>query len=251
MRELGQTEKRALDLANQSLVRNCYTFSGFLSPEEQDAVMRVMEKEGLTQYSFYGGTPSAMRAVAVFGSESDLGYRFEAPVEVLHIQPLSVRFAEHLTHRDYLGALMSLGLERDTLGDILIREQEAWLFCLETVAEYIIRNLTSIRHTSVTCSRAAEDVPMPEARTEACRVNAASERLDAVVAAVTGLSRTRAQELIRNEKIFVNGRCVTCGSREMKPQEILTIRGFGKMIYQGVTGTSKKGRYYITIHKYV
>ena len=75
--------------------------------------------------------------------------------------------------------------------------------------------------------------------------------LYAVVAGAAGLSRGKAQELIRNEKVFVNGKCSISGSRELKRQDVLTIRGFGKMIYDGVTGVSRKGRLYITVRRYV
>ena len=78
-----------------------------------------------------------------------------------------------------------------------------------------------------------------------------SERLDALIAAVTGESRSKAQKLLLDERIFVNGSCIKNAGTTLKEGDVLTIRGFGKMIYQGIEGKSKKGRYYVTVKRYI
>ena len=84
-----------------------------------------------------------------FGSPEELGYEEDFPIVTLKIAPKSEKFADKLTHRDFLGALMSLGIEREVLGDIVIRDNVGYLFAKEDIAEYIKDSLTEIKHTAV------------------------------------------------------------------------------------------------------
>ena len=89
-------------------------------------------------YEISGGYEDAERVIVRFGSEDELGYEEAYPITLLRIAPLQSKFADDLTHRDFLGSLMNLGIERDVLGDLLINEKCAYLFCKESVADYII-----------------------------------------------------------------------------------------------------------------
>lgn len=242
---------RAIDLAQRAQQQNRYCYSKFLTLEEQDQVKRAMKKEGYTSYCFDGGVESAIRRLAVFGSEKELGYEPQSPISVIHIQPLAEKFAEDLTHRDYLGAILNLGIDRSTTGDILIRGKQAWLFCLESTAEFIIENLQTVRHTRVKCSVENGAVPQIQPVLKEFSLNVSSERLDALIAAVMGESRSKAQKLLLDERIFVNGSCIKNAGTTLKEGDVLTIRGFGKMIYQGIEGKSKKGRYYVAVKRYI
>ena len=78
----------------------------------------------------FGGTEASERAVVRFGDPEAFGYEEDFPIDILAIVPLADKFADDLTHRDFLGALMSLGIERSLLGDIIVTGKKAYLFCL-------------------------------------------------------------------------------------------------------------------------
>ena len=165
--------------------------------------------------------------------------------------PKSGKFAEKLTHRDYLGAILGLGIERSLIGDILVRDQHAWFFCLSSAADLLAHSLTQVRRTAVTAEVTAADVPELQPRYEPLRVNVASERLDAVIAAFAGLSRGQADKLFAAEKVFVNGRMMTDRSGRLKEGDVFSVRGFGKAVYDGIEHETRKNRYQVRLRKLV
>ena len=127
-----------------------FTFTEFLGLAEQDVFNQIESELRYVGYKIFGGTDDGERVIVRFGNEEELGYSVDYPIKCLVIRPLMQKFAEDLTHRDFLGALMNLGIKREKLGDIIIHENEGYLFCLEQIADYIVDNLTRVKHTSVT-----------------------------------------------------------------------------------------------------
>lgn len=241
---------RFFDLASQAASQDIYTHTRFLTPLEQSLFLSV-KKDLPVSSALYGKTPSAIRKIAVFGSRTELGYEFEDPVRILHIRPKAEKFAEELSHRDYLGSLMALGIERELTGDIIVREKEAWVFVLEGIADFLCESLLQIRHTGVICERTEGDAPELAPRFQVLRINVASERADLLIAAAAGISREEAKKMLGDEKIFVNGRTAGSAGQKLRPGDELVIRGHGKYIYDGISSTSRKGRANITLRKYV
>lgn len=243
-------KRRMMDLAQQADQQHIYTMTRFLSPLEQSLFLSV-KNELPVQSRLYGGIDSAIRKIAVFGSEKDLGYPFEDPIRILHIRPKAEKFAEELSHRDYLGSLMALGIERELTGDIVVRGKEAWVFCLDSIVEFLCEQLTQVRHTNVVCKKTDGEVPELAPRFQSMQLNIASERMDLVVAATSGTSREAAKKLLNDEKVFVNGRVVTSAGHKINEGDELVIRGFGKFLYDGVSSTSRKGRCNVSLRKYL
>ena len=191
MEMMNETLRHLGDLYRRAERQGTYTYSGFLSPAGQAAFLAEPPR-GTVAYAFEGGAPAAERRILIFGSENDFGYLPEPPIKVLAVRPAAEKFAESLSHRDCLGAVLALGIERELVGDIIVRGKSAYVLCLEQIADYIRTNLTEVRHTQVRVS--VEDGPVPELapvlREE--QLNVASERLDAVVAAFCGLARGKA-----------------------------------------------------------
>ena len=239
---------RILDLSEQARTQGVYASSHFLSPLEQDMVLS-MQKD-LFDLSLYGGSAAAIRRIAVFGSVSSLGYEWEDPVRVLQISPLSEKYAEELTHRDYLGALMSLGIDRSLTGDILVRGKEAFVYVLEQAIPFLTGNLTQVKHTTVTCREAAVDIPQLEVRNQTLTGNLASERLDLLVSFLTGKKREAAKDLLVGQKVFLNGYVKESPGQKVEPGDVITIRGYGKFIYDGIRAESRKRRLFISCRKF-
>ena len=241
--------RHLLDLCRKSEKTGSWQYSGFLSLAEQDDFLRSKESAGFS-FLLAGGYENAERKLLAAGNETEMGPP-DPPVSVIAVKPKSEKYAEELTHRDYLGAVLGLGIERILIGDILVREHRAWLFCLSSAADMIVSSLDQVRRTTVTAEITAADVPELQPRYAPLRVNVSSERLDAVIAAFANLSRGQTDKLFAAEKVFVNGRMITDRSARLKEGDTFSVRGFGKAVYDGIEYETKKSRYMVRIRKLV
>lgn len=235
-------KKRFRELGEKCYQNNQYTFTGFLSPADLSCFYEVERELSYVPYTIWGGSEFCERVMIRFGSEETLGYVEEFPISCIQIRPLSLKFADELTHRDFLGALMNLGIERSTLGDILLIENAAFLFCMESMAEFIIENLSKVKHTSVFCERAKEVPFFPGKEKKEIKIQISSPRIDAVISKVYKLSRSEAIDFFRQKKVFVNGRQCENNSLMLKEGDMVNVRGRGKFEYAGSGNVSKKGK---------
>ena len=237
------------DLSRKADRTGRFTFTDFLNLDEQNT-LNALRKE-LIHYDCFGGTQGCERVIARFGDPEEVGYEEPFPLVCIKISPLQQKFADELTHRDILGALMSLGIERSCLGDIVLRDNVAYLFALERIAPYLCDSLAQVKHTSVACEAAAELPEGPLFRTEAVRLNVSSLRADCIVAAAYNLSRGNAEKLFAAQKVFINGRLTLSGAATLKEDDAVSVRGCGRFVYRETTGSSKKGRLFVTVERYV
>lgn len=249
-RESSSVLRHLQDLCRKADTVGQWQYSGFLTPAEQQEMIRFGRNSGLA-FSFDGGYPGAERRILLAGREDLMGYPPEPPLAALRVQPLSEKYAEDLTHPDYLGAILGLGIERPLIGDILIQEKEAWFFCLESIADFLCSSLIQVRRTSVTVSRAGEDHPVPEPRFQELLLHTASERLDAVVAEFTGISRSKVAGLFSGGKVFVNSLPAADPGKKIREGDIFSVRGYGKAVYDGVDRETRKGRLVLKLRKYM
>ncbi len=247
MDELSLLKNRFSELAQRSFDRRIYTNSDFLTQSEQSELLKMKLPVRVT---LYGGVDNAERRIAVFGDENDLGYECFYPVKFIKIEPLQMKFADKLTHRDFLGSLIGLGLRREMLGDIIINENVAYLVCLDSVSDFIINQLDKVKHTSVKCSESdyIPDDVLPELIYEELIVS--SERLDVLVSAVYNLSRNESQKKIEGETVFCNGMVTVSSSFVPENGTLISVRGHGRFIYDGILRQTKKGRNVIAVRIY-
>lgn len=244
-------QKRLTELADKAYNNSQYLFTSFLSLSEQDIYYKMEREISHVPITMFGGTNDCERVMIRFGNEELCGYNEEFPIVCIQISPIIEKFGEVLSHRDYLGALMNLGIERSTLGDIIIIEKTAYLFCTEKMASYIIENLDQVRHTHMKCE-IAKDIPestITKLERKSCIVN--SERADSVISKVFNLSRSQSVELFRQKKVFINGRLNENNSGSLKPEDRISVRGFGKMIYKGLSYETKKGKLSVDVDIYI
>ena len=140
--------KRLIELSNQAYSRDIVTFSDFLNLNELHILHTTPKDMLLTRYETYGGYDMSERQMTAFLPDA-LYYEYEYPLKAVEITPLHQKFEEDLSHRDYLGALMNLGIDRARLGDIVVDERTAVVFAKEEITEYIAEHLFRIRHTEV------------------------------------------------------------------------------------------------------
>lgn len=237
---------RLAELSARADERGIFTYSEFLTLSQQDALLSKALSGA--PVSLFGGYDAAERKIAVFGSEELFGWSEEPPVSCVLIEPVSQKFADPLTHRDFLGALMSLGIRREVLGDIIVHENRGYLFCLDPISEYIIKELTDVRHTTVRCSvsQPPDIISLPPEKTE---LTVASERMDALVAAVYRLSRSESQALFEKELVFSGGRLIKASS-QCSEGAMISVRGHGRFLYEGAIRETKKGRLRVSVRIY-
>lgn len=243
-------EKRILDLANQAYTQGRYTFTSFLDLYEQSLFLSAARQIKGIGWEFFGGYEGAERRMIRFGSPEELGYEQEYPLILFHITLQGGRFSEKLSHRDYLGALMHLGIERSLIGDILVMDQEAYVFVKDAIGPFLMQEWTKVRHTQIFLS----EIPLQEfdyqPEFEERRGFCPSFRADVLVGFLCKISRKESSDLIKGQKVFVNGGLVTSNSLLLKEGDILSVRGYGKAVFSEVTGQSKKGRYGICMKQY-
>ena len=188
--------------------------------------------------------------MAVFLPEN-ICYEYTYPFQALFVHPLSVKFAEKLSHRDYLGSIMNLGLERSKFGDIIVNEDSAIVFVCDEIAGYVADSLTCVRHTSVACEKKEiADISYVPDFSE-IKGTVPSVRLDTVLSVAFPLSRSKLSAYIETGKVFVNGKQITSNGYRLEPENLISVRGMGRICYQGILSETKKGRYYVSVRKYI
>ena len=242
--------KRIRELANLSYQRDIVTFTDFLNLNEQNMLVSLKLHQMGVEVKLFGGYEHAERQMAAFFPES-LGFSWDYPIDCLKIEPKALRFSEELGHRDYLGALLNLGVDRSVVGDILIKDKEAWFFCLHKMSDFFIENFIRVKHTTVLVSRVEQAEEIPEPEFEMINGTCASVRRDALIGLAFQASRSSMVSFIESGLVFVNGKLITSNGYEPKEGDIISVRGKGRFIYDGVSRQTKKGRLGVRIRKYV
>ena len=223
------------------------TRTGFLTPAEQAALQQYYRGEDLV---LTGGQPGCERQAAFFLPEFMAAEDF-VPAEHLRSVKLQAHFGAP-GHRDYLGAALGLGITRESLGDIRIFEDTAYVFCLPTVEPLLLEELKKVGRVSVTPSPCAlEAVPAPLVRVKALSFTVKSLRLDAVAGAMFGLSRTAAAEQIRLGLVSLNYLPCERTDAPVKEGDVISLRGRGKGCLKAVGGRSKKDRLFVEAEVYL
>ncbi|MBS6195301.1 MAG: RNA-binding protein [Clostridiales bacterium] len=249
-------KKRLQDLARTAYYRDIAAFTDFLDLNELHMVHSFRPEENGVVIRYFGGYEGAERQIAAFFPDA-LSYEDERdglsmyPIDCLKISPSSKKFCEYLSHRDYLGALVHLGIDRCKLGDIVIKDQEAYLFCHEQMTDFLLQNLDRVRHTSVKAEKLLNPQELPQPELKEIRGTVASVRLDSMIALAFSSSRSGMLGLIEGGKVFVNGKMVVSNGHPLKPGDVVSVRGHGKFRYKAMENTTKKGRCYVVVQRYV
>lgn len=244
-------KSRFQDLAGNAYEHNQYTFTGFLNAMEISTFMACTKDFSYVPYTLYGGYEGSERQVVRFGSEEMLGYEMPFPICCILIEPLIKKFADEFSHRDFLGALMNLGIERSMIGDIVVSNQSGYVFCLEKMAPFIMEQVDKVKHTHMKCSQ-VEELPKEIFHTfEELSVIVASERIDAVLSKVLKMSRSQSLNLFQEKKIFVNARLCENNNVIVKAGDIISVRGFGKLVYEGLRYQTKKDKLCVQLKRYL
>ncbi len=242
--------KRIRELANLSYQRDIVTFSDFLNLNEQNMVSSLKQQFPQVVMETFGGYDNAERQMVAFHPDA-LAFTWEYPIDCLKIEPKAIKFSENLSHRDYMGALLNLGVDRSVIGDIIVQEKAAWFFCQSKMTEFFLENLCRVRHTNILITKVNDPEEFPHPNLESINGTCASVRLDSLIALAFKASRSSMVSYIESGQVFVNGKLITSNGYEPKEGDIVSVRGKGRFIFDGVSHQTKKGRCGVRILLYV
>lgn len=223
-------------------------FSFFLDLRKQAMLVSYLNSIKYDRYIFSGGYETADRKIAgvypLYCETDNIGF----PVDCI---VFTYRNQDVLTHRDFLGSLMSLQIKRELVGDIIIGKGKSYIFVSDSISDFIISNIDKVGKIGVKIEKCADPViEKNENFSEICGT-VASLRLDCIVSLVTGLSREKSVAFISSNGIDINYVNIRHSSAVLKLSDVFSVRGYGKFILYSVDGTSKKGRTHITVKKYI
>jgi RNA-binding protein YlmH len=238
---------RALDKAVAALKSYEPQFSDFMDPYKMGALCDIVNREygyELNTMVWGGYADAERRTIGFFPEYAEPGTDV-FPISCVRID-YNAKFSRELTHRDYLGSVLGLGINREKTGDILIDESGAYMLMATEVAHFVASGLERVGHTKVKVS-VVDNFQAPVKDGTEKRLTVASLRLDAVLCGALNISRGKAAELIKGEKAFVNWAVAKSGAVTVVEGDVLTLRGTGRVILKEITGVTKKDRISVTV----
>ena len=247
-------KKRMMELERLAERRYCPVYSDFLNMNEISMLLTMKQELSRIPLALFGGYEEAERKIACFhGGEPDGEdwMRKDFLIACLCIRPVNTKFSDALTHRDYLGAILNLGIERGKTGDIIIKENATFLFCYRGIAPFICENLIQVRHTAVKAEEGNFEQSGIHPEYRQIKGTVSSVRLDSLISLAFGISRGASADYIAAGRVFVNGRNSLSGSRPLKEGDVISVRGLGRFIFNESGGVARKGRLGVTLLKYI
>ena len=240
---------RVWDKREQCRLRSIPAATAFLSPQEQAAATRLLNALGQREgYVFWGGYDGAERQRLLF-----LPDWMDGPDDTAAAALRAVcRSGATLTHRDFLGSLMALGLTREKIGDILVESGGCQVLVDPSSLDFLVQNWDSAGREKLTVSPLPlEALTVPEAAVKEVRDAVSSMRLDNVLASAFSLSRGRAAEAVEKGAVQVNYTVCQKPDKPVSAGDVITCRGLGKCVLDTVGGPTKKGRLPVAIRRFI
>ena len=229
------------------------TATGLLDSHEQALARQAMMHSADVRTFLWGGYEGAERRMLVcVPAEIPMTDEeaYEGLLEVLRVKKPAI--SRELSHRDYLGSMLGLGIDRSVTGDILVRDDGADIIIVPEIADFLLEEYVQVGRTHVSREvHPLSELILPEVRTQIIKDTVPSARLDSIIASAFKLSRSKAAEAIRGGIVSVDH--IECLKPDARVEEgaILVLRGRGKALLKEIGGESKKGRIWVVIEKYI
>ena len=245
---------KVMDKISFCETKNKIQVTDFFDLGQKQLIYNFLNSQKVKNYIFYGGFEEAERVLAVFYPEKleDLtqNINFNEYIKVIRITLPNENKGKY-THQNYLGALMKLGLKREKIGDILVDENGADIIIKEDILKFLITNLSQLTRFQ---KSEIEEIKLEELRKaviqkEKMTITVSSMRIDNIVAELAKCSRNKANELLEQERVFVNYEVITKPTKQIKENDKITIRGKGRFEVKQILGNTRKGRIMVEIEK--
>lgn len=249
---------KLLDKIELSAKRNSVEYTDFLDMRQRQLLEKILVELKVTNYIATGGYKTAERTILiiipskleeVFNKEQ---FDYNTILGVIRIN-LPNELKGMYSHRDYLGAVIKIGMRREKVGDILTSKDGADLIVLKEAEKYISNGLKELTRFSKAEfeSKKIENLNVEEPKTKVLNIIIPSMRIDSIVSEIIRTSRAKGSELIKEERVFINHELITKGAKEVKSGDIITVRGKGRFKVGNVLNNTKKGNIVLEVEKYV
>ena len=247
---------KLLDRLEFSKSKNKIENTDFLNLAEQDLCDKFLKKIKFSNYYFFGGQGEAERKILIIYPEKiteEMARKNHSKIlSVIKIK-LPTDLVDEYDHKNYLGAIMKLGVEREKIGDISVKSKGAEIVTKAEITDFLLTNLGSLTRFSSSEIEVKSIEELEKIETQKIELTeiVASLRLDNIVATLARTSRNKANDFLEQERVFVNFQNETKSSKQVKEGDIITIRGKGRFQFKEISGNTKKGRFIIKVDKYI
>ena len=238
--ELKNKMYKVIDKANSCLKNYDIKATEFLNPFEVKNAIDILNSESDLKYKVYSGYEGSERQIIYIFPYYIEEEEVTGSLKAIQIEG-NFKF-KSISHRDYLGALLHLGIKREKIGDILIHDNFCQVIVSEDICDFIIINLEKVSRNKVNVREiTVKDIIKNEFNFKEISFTVSSLRVDSIISGVYNLSRTESVKLIKGEKVNVDYEKITSPSKEVKSKSLVSVRGHGRFIVE-VGDLTKKGR---------
>ena len=249
---------RLLDKIEFVEKRNTVENTEFLDMRQRQLLEKLLRDIKVNNYISYGGYKTAERtAIIIYPDKLEEIFKnelfdYNAIFSVIKIT-LPNELKGMYSHRSYLGAIIKIGMKREKVGDIITSKDGAELIVLKEAEKYIKEGLQALTRFSKAEFETIKinELEVKEPKTVTVKVISPSMRIDSILSEIIRTSRAKALGVIKEERVFVNHELVVKGSKEVKENDIITVRGKGRFKIKGIVNNTRKGNLVLEIEKYI
>ena len=248
---------KMLDKIELSKSKNKIENTDFLDMYQKHLLEKILKQEKVDNYIISGAAEETERNVIVFYPEklkevASINYKKILPIICIRIN-LPKEMHGKYTHRDYLGGLMKLGIKREKIGDIFVFKDGADILVLDEISKFLLNNLNTLTRFSKSKIEKInlDDIREKEINKEELKIIVSSMRLDCVVSELLKTSRGRVEEIIKEQRVFVNFENVHKLTKQIKENDLITIRGKGRFEIARIEGTTRNDRVKLVVNKFI
>lgn len=247
---------QVLDKIEFSKTRERIEYTDFLDMYQISLVENFLRKISFENYQLFGGYAESERKILIAYpekyNERMIEKNYNKMLKIVRIE-LPEEEQGKYSHRNYLGGIVKLGLKREKVGDILVSNDGADIIVVEDFAEILRKELPSLTRfeNSKIAIEEISNIRKKEVKIEEVSIIVPSLRLDNIVSDLARTSRSKAAQIISQERVFINGQNETKLSKQLKLNDVITIRGKGRFVIKEFAGTTRSGRTVVRIEKYL
>lgn len=248
---------KMLDKIELSKAKNKIENTDFLDMYQKHLLEKILKQEKIENYIISGGAEDTERNIIVFYPEKlkqvvQINYTKILPIVCIRINIPKEMYNKY-SHRDYLGGLMKLGIKREKIGDIFVFEEGADILVLDEISKFLVNNISSLtRFSKAKIEKVSiDDIRKKEINKKEIKIITSSMRLDCVVSEILKTSRGKAEEIIKEQRVFVNFENVDKLTKQIHENDLITIRGKGRFEIIKIEGITRNNRVKLIVNKFV